>query len=48
MLMKNNSNGSNFGVKLLKLMGSIFAGFFIGCAVAVIYALIVQVVSANK
>ena len=34
--------------KVLKFIGAIFVGFFIGCAVAVIYSLIVQVATEEK
>lgn len=35
--MKDNSN--NFIIKLIKFIGVVFVGFFVGCAIAVIYSL---------
>ena len=46
--MKDNSNRNNFITKLFKFIGAIFAGFFIGCAIAIIYSLIMLVVAENK
>lgn len=34
--------------KVIKFLGEIILGFFIGCAVAVIFSLIVQVIDVNK
>lgn len=46
--MKNNPEKNSFVNKLIKLIGSVFAGFFLGCAIAVIYSVIVQVATENK
>lgn len=35
-------------MKILKFMGTILIGFFIGCAIAVIYSIIVQVVTEKE
>lgn len=43
-----NFDGSQIFLKMLKFIGAIFAGFFIGCAIAVIYSIIVQVVTEKK
>ena len=43
-----NFDGKQIVVKILKFIGAIFAGFFIGCAIAVIYSIIVQVVTEKE
>ena len=43
-----NFDGKQIIVKILKFIGAIFAGFFIGCAIAVIYSIIVQVVTEKE
>ena len=43
-----NFDGKQIIVKILKFIGAIFAGFFIGCAIAVIYSIIVQVATEKK
>ena len=43
-----NFDISQIIMKILKFIGAIFAGFFIGCAIAVIYSIIVQVVTNEK
>lgn len=43
-----NIDGRQIIIKILKFIGAIFAGFFIGCAVAVIFSIIVQVIDVNK
>ena len=43
-----NLNGMQIIKKALKFFGAVLLGFFIGCAVAVIYSVIVQVATENK